>query len=209
MLSISIEYLQSIYEIKPSTEQPDYDETLDNIESLIMDICEVLSDTQRVEFRVSGFGEPAWPVDVGTDLATIITQIPDVLGALHQSENTSIQFYEQGIERELFFSCNNSRVEVICKHLVEDKLMPIKEIAGLSELRNMLGGLLVSFIELSKITCPATVDHRIFQDWLKDVSYLIENTETYETDTIEPAILANFEQMSRKYCDVLSEVQAI
>ena len=195
MLSISIEYAQSIYETKPSTEQPDYDEELDNIESVIMDICEVLSDTQTIRFRVSGFGEPAWPVDVGTDLATIISQIPDVLGALHQSENTSIQFYEQGIERELFFSCNNSRVEMTCRHLVEDKLMPIKEIAGLSELRNMLGGLLVSFIELSKITCPAIAGHRIFQDWLKDVSYLTENTESYETDTIEPAIWENFEQL--------------
>ena len=118
MLSISIEYAQSIYETKPSTEQPDYDEELDNIESVIMDICEVLSDTQTIRFRVSGFGEPAWPVDVGTDLATIISQIPDVLGALHQSENTSIQFYEQGIERELFFSCNNSRVEMACKPFI-------------------------------------------------------------------------------------------
>lgn len=82
-----------------------------------------------------------------------------------------------------------------CRHLVEDKLMQIKEIAGLSELRNMLGGLLVSFIELSKITCPAIAGHRIFQDWLKDVSYLTENTESYETDTIEPAIWENFEQL--------------
>ncbi len=187
MLSISIEYLQSIYEIKASTEQPDYDEALDNIESLITDICDVLSDTQSVGFRVSGFGELAWPVDVGTDLATIIPQIPDVLGALHQSENTSIQFYEQGIGRELFFSCNNSRVKMTCKYLTEDKPMPIKETADLSELRNMFGEFLASFIRLSNIICPAIAEHRIFRDWLKDVFCVTENTEVYETYTISRA----------------------
>jgi len=65
MLSVSIEYAQSTYGTKPSMEQPDYNEELDNIESLITDICDVLSDTQTIRFRVSGFGEPAWPVDVG------------------------------------------------------------------------------------------------------------------------------------------------
>lgn len=195
MLSVSIDYLQPIYEIKASAEQPDYDEESDNIESLIMDICEFLSDTQMIGFRVSGCGESSWPVDAGTDLATVVPQIPDVLKALYRSENTSIQFYEQGIRRELFFSCNNNKAEVICKYLDEDKAMPIKEIAGLSEVRKMLSEFLVSFIRLSKIACPAIADHRIFQDWLKDVFYLIENTEIYETDTLNRAIWTNFEQI--------------
>jgi len=195
MLSVSIEYLQPIYEIKALTQLPDYDEESDNIESLIMDICEFLSDTQMIGFRVSGCGESAWTVDAGTDLATVIPQIPDVLSALHRSENTSIQFYEQGIRRELFFSCNNNRAEVICKYLDEDKTMPIKEIAGLSEIITMLTEFLVFFIRLSKIACPAIADHRIFRDWLKEVFYLIENTEIYETDTLNRAIWTKFEQI--------------
>lgn len=174
MLSISIEYLPSIFEIRASTVQPDYDEELDNIESLITDICDVLSDTQMIRFAVSGFGE-SWPVDVRTDLSTIISQIPDALSALYQSGNTSIQFYEQGIERELFFRCNDNRVEVTCQHFNEDRPIPITETVGLSELKNMLSEVLVSFIRLSKIICPAIADHRIFQDWLKDVFCLTEN----------------------------------
>ncbi len=74
-----------------------------------------------------------------------------------------------------------------CKYLTEDKPMPIKETADLSELRNMFGEFLASFIRLSNIICPAIAEHRIFRDWLKDVFCVTENTEVYETYTISRA----------------------
>lgn len=88
---------------------------------------------------------------------------------------------------------STEQVEMTCKYLTEDKPMPIKETADLSELRNMFGEFLASFIRLSKIICPGIAEHRIFQDWLKDVFCVTENTEVYETDFhFSKKILASF-----------------
>lgn len=177
MLSILLEYSTSVYNFKASAEHIEYDEELDNIESLIMDICEFLSDTQLVRFKVSGFGESAWPVDVGTDMAVIIPQVPEVINALYKSEDTSISFYEQGIERELLFSPHNSSVKVSCKDLAGKKTVPINEIIDLSEILEMLFKFFNSFISLSKNTCPDITHHKIFQDWLKHSFVTWKDTE--------------------------------
>ena len=71
MLSLVLESKQPTVDLPVCQNQPCYDEELDNIESLISDICDWLSETQWVEFKVIGF-ELEWLVDVRVDLSTIV-----------------------------------------------------------------------------------------------------------------------------------------
>ncbi|AJQ96672.1 hypothetical Protein YC6258_04640 [Gynuella sunshinyii YC6258] len=78
-----------------------YDPDLDDINSLLMRICEYMDDHGECDFEFGGFGQQSWPVDVRTDLPVFLEQLPIVLSLLSQHENFEIDFYEQGIERTI------------------------------------------------------------------------------------------------------------
>jgi hypothetical protein len=65
--------------------------------------CEVLSSC-GTRFLAGGFGDPQWKVDVYTDMAVIIPQLNSVRDSLVRRQETALAFYEQGIERTVFFS---------------------------------------------------------------------------------------------------------
>jgi hypothetical protein len=89
----------SPYRIAASKGGRTYDPELDNITSVLTDICEALAEEGSVRFVVDGFGQDPWPVDVRTDLPVVIEQVPAVLKALRSGFSTSLGFYEQGIQR--------------------------------------------------------------------------------------------------------------
>jgi hypothetical protein len=53
-----------------------YDIELDNITSVLIDICDALAEEASVHFLVGGFGQDPWPVDVRMDLPVVIEQVP-------------------------------------------------------------------------------------------------------------------------------------
>lgn len=55
-------------------------------------------------FTLQGLGQGVWPVDVRYDLATVIEQLPGVIGALVQSQPVALQLYGQGIEKLVEFA---------------------------------------------------------------------------------------------------------
>lgn len=61
-----------------------------------MDVCVAFGDTGAFDLRVSGFGGERWPVDVATDLATILVQLPEALAASSHGQALSLNFFEQG-----------------------------------------------------------------------------------------------------------------
>src|SRR5471032_2614651 len=82
----------------PNLPGKNYDPELDDIRSILIDVCEALSN--YVQFNVSGFGQDNWPVDVATDLAVFLEQLPYFMIAISAGENFELQFYEQGIRSE-------------------------------------------------------------------------------------------------------------
>ena len=153
---------------------PEYDEEFHSIESLIMDICEYLSGFEEITFEVVGFGLE-WPVDVQTDLATIITQIPPLLMNIKNRKEAKLQFYEQGIERELVFKDNGgATLAIACFDLFNQPLATCQEHISFLELIDMLSRLLQVFLKLSEELCPKIVAHKLFQEWLKGFRSQIE-----------------------------------
>jgi hypothetical protein len=62
--------------------------------------CRALAGAGAVSFEVGGFGQERWPVDVETDLAVAVEQLPGVLAAVStEGKPFELNFYEQGIER--------------------------------------------------------------------------------------------------------------
>lgn len=94
----------------------EFDPEYDDARSVIASICDGLDEAGTATFNVSGFGDSAWPVDVATDLVTLIEQLPEALTVLElRSGKFRIEFYEQGIERLIFFNCDGDVTELRCQ----------------------------------------------------------------------------------------------
>ena len=94
----------SASEIEALGESNAYDEELDDVRSLLHDLCAALADVGRIRFVVQFAGEH-WPVDVSAD------QLPGVKGL---AEPFEIDFYEQGLERTLHFAPRGGEIDVHC-----------------------------------------------------------------------------------------------
>lgn len=91
-----------------------YDEELDDVRSVIADACEILSQSNSIRFVVQGFSDEIWPVDVATDLAVVLEQLPSAVTSLRESIPFAIDFYEQGIERVIRVSGSSDDVDLEC-----------------------------------------------------------------------------------------------
>lgn len=79
----------------PSPVTRAYDPELDDVRSILADVCELASDAGR--FIVAGFGQDRWAVDVSTDLLVLMEQLPEAFIAMESGAPFAIDFYEQGI----------------------------------------------------------------------------------------------------------------
>lgn len=122
----------------------DEDEEIDDLTSLAMTVCPVLGDL-GARFRAGGFGDDRRPVDVTTDLATVVPQIPDLLEALATGTPGELDFYEQGIERTVRFVPQDDTVELRCESYGTWAPAEPVERAGLARTRAMPGDLAIGF----------------------------------------------------------------
>ena len=93
----------------------DYDYLNDDINVVIQELCEIFEEKDIVKFRVSGFGQDNWPVDIVVDLVTIIQQIPEIINSICSGcYPFQLDFYEQGIERRLEFEKYDDFIKITC-----------------------------------------------------------------------------------------------
>ena len=105
--------------------------------SVVMDACELLAAT-NTEFRMSGFGNNHWPVDVSYDLSTFMEALPAALAALTAGEAAEIDMYGQGIERTLAFARNGDEVTISCQSRTSWRPSPGTETMPYADLLTML-----------------------------------------------------------------------
>ena len=137
-----------------------------------MNVCVHLSNENSVEFKVEGFGLE-WPVDVMTDLSTVIPQIEGVVNSLRNSDKASIQFYEQGIEKELEFLRVDENVLIKCKDLISNETFGVSEERSFNSVDRMLVNFLVSFIRWAKQRLPALCNNTFFKELSSSASRLV------------------------------------
>ena len=151
----------------PDCPDPDkYDAELDDTRSVIADLCRLLTSLGGTRFVVLGFGLDPWPTTIDPDLAVVLEQLPEVVAALRRREPARLDFYEQGIERSLWFSPDRdtSSVTIVCTDLngvphADQVVMPHEDVVS------MLWQLGSSFLKIASRLCPRTVAHPWLSTW--------------------------------------------
>ena len=141
---------------------------LDDVVAILMSICEVFESSQIVTFIVSGFGQTKWPVDCRTDLATIIEQVPEILEKIREGEYAfQLDFYEQGIERQLVFEEDNNLVKVTCISRTHWTPSPSSIFMEKVEVSTMFESLYSNFLEYSTVLCIELANNTLLKEWGK------------------------------------------
>jgi hypothetical protein len=141
---------------------------LDDVVAVLISICEVFEQSEMVSFVVSGFGQEKWPINCRTDLATVMEQIPDIIEKI--SEETfsfQLDFYEQGVERQLVFEQEGELVRVTC--ISRTNWLPTPSVIFMErvEVSTMFENLYNNFFEFSSVLCVDLVKNPLLKDWKK------------------------------------------
>lgn len=83
---------------------------------ILADICETFELSKNIEFNVIGFGLEKWPVDCMYDLLCVIEMLPNIInGFFENNYDFILDFYEQGLERTLFFEKGKNIIRIKCE----------------------------------------------------------------------------------------------
>lgn len=159
MASFNITFIRPVAVIPAVAGPSDLD-----FDSVVMDLCQVLAETDCT-FRIAGFGQSQWPVDVRYDLSTLVEQLPDVLTQIRAHESAEIDLYGQGIERTLRFGIHEDGVIVSCVSRTRWAPNPVKEELSYSELVSMLESVAAEFGESLRLIWPQLAEMKPFSEW--------------------------------------------
>jgi hypothetical protein len=187
MFSIRLETSQSV-------SHQNYDieiEEIENIQDLLYYVCEGLEDYNLAKFIIEGFGKSPWPVDISTDLLSVLDQLPDFLKFLDDPncDVECLDFYEQGIQRRIIFNKQKNTLEITCKPFSPSSLKnntlntdwgnSTKEYTiEKKEIKNMICKLIVTFISLTNEYFPELKNNQFFREWCENKYFVdcVENT---------------------------------
>ena len=142
-----------------------YDDSIDDIGAILADLCAHLSDHAAARFSVKGFGDECWPVDVYTDLAVFLEQLPYVTKMLESQQEVTLEFYEQGVERNIIMKPMKQVVKLGCVSFTAwQPIWPNEEIAW-QDLMLMLEKIRAEFVSYVESVSPPIFRHPWFQQW--------------------------------------------
>ena len=137
-----------------------------DFDSVVMDLCQVLAENDCY-FRIGGFGQSDWRVDVRYDLSTLIEQLPDTLDKVRSRLAAEIDLYAQGVERTLRFEINGDFVTVLCESRTSWTPEFSVEDIGYSGLLSMLESVATEFAESLRLVWPQLANSMPFVKWLE------------------------------------------
>jgi len=166
MLVLLLEITGNLEEFTQLDRTPDYNHQYDDVNSVIQDLCEVLQETGIVYFRVGGFGQDIWPVDVAIDLATIIEQLPEVISSISEEHYPfQLDFYEQGVERRLTFEKEDKYIRVSCYSSTSWIPHPSSILLTKENILSQFLKLKNFYVQAVKIVCPKLSGSDLFTKW--------------------------------------------
>lgn len=117
--------------------------------------CRALARSRGVSFRVSGFGDDRWPVDVETDLAVMLEQLPTASSRLLARQPFELNFFEQGIERYLTGTPSDEVVRFECVSMLPHwSPSPPVEVVSLADTERMFCEVRSRYELAVERTCP-------------------------------------------------------
>ncbi|WP_398497949.1 hypothetical protein [Variovorax sp.] len=140
-----------------------YDPNDDDVRSILADACEALEG--HAEFLIAGFGQDRWPVDLRTDLAVFLEQMPDALRAVRSGEEAEIDLYEQGIERTLELQPRGAGYAVRCVSRTDWQPVPEVDAFEGRAIETMLLGVRDAFLQALARLAPELRTHPWIVEW--------------------------------------------
>lgn len=138
----------------------------DDVMAILIYIGEVFELSGKISFIVSGFGQEKWPVDCKTDLVTVIKSIPVILKKMGEGIfSFKLDFYEQGIERQLVFEEETGAVRVTC--ISRTSWLPNPDTIFMSKIEviTMIESFYSNFLDFSSLLCRDLVENSLFKEW--------------------------------------------
>ncbi len=141
-----------------------YDPELDNITSVLSDLCAHLDDRRCLEFAVS-IGDVRLPVDVWIDLCTLLEQAPGVIRSLGSGKDCNLDFYEQGPQTFLRFEFRSGLC--LLSGMSYDRRISVDSVEVDPEaISQMLRSVVATFMAAATHASPADVQGVWMRDWL-------------------------------------------
>lgn len=119
------------------------------------------------ELIISAFGDPRWRVDVGTDLLTMLEQLPSAIRNISSGQYAEIELYEQGAERAFEFTPAGDCYVVSCRSWGKWQPASGTERIERAELVAMLTEVRDRFMTLVRNSAPQLAEHPWVVSWLK------------------------------------------
>lgn len=147
----------------------DSEDELNDLESVLQIICRKLEG--RTKFVVNAFDVTDWPVDVRADFSVFLEQAPKMLEFLISDTKRSfvLDFYEQGIERELTFTYEGDTVVITCKSRIAWRPNREKILLSRRKLGRLLIDVFANFEDVVNKFCPDAAQNVMFRDWLESI----------------------------------------
>lgn len=152
----------------PRFKARDYRVEEDDVRSILMDICRAL-DT-RSEFRVSGFGQQRWPVDVSCDLGIFLEQLPYALRRLQAGQTAQIDLYEQGVERTLDWVPAGPVCVATCRSWSTWQPDPSVQTVSTRDVIDLMSTTLETFLGAMAQMAPELLAHPWIVEWREGVT---------------------------------------
>jgi uncharacterized protein YjbI with pentapeptide repeats len=166
MITLALQYDLSALTAHPDC---DYDPARDNeIVGLLIHLCGALHETGAARFYVIAFDDRPWPVSVRRDLSVVLEQLSGVLAALRSSaDEFELDFFEQGIERNLLFHRTPSNWLTVeySSNLDWNPPRSVENIDA-ADLERQIVELVESFVRAAQVVCPAAAGSPVFREWL-------------------------------------------
>lgn len=138
--------------------------------TILDEICDRLSDTNKIDFIINGFGEERWPVDVWCDLSVLLEQLPEAFENLRKSKyNFEIDLYEQGIQRKLIINGDTNLAFIKCISETDWIPEPGKIEIENAKLFGMFKKFFDDFLMMSNKVCPVLCKEKVFVEWEKNI----------------------------------------
>lgn len=134
--------------------------------AVISMICDIFEISGAVTFKASGFGQNEWPVDCRIDLATVMEQVPEILKKIELNQYDFIlDFYEQGMERQVAFSQDKDAVKLTCSSRTHWTSDPIFIHMKKEQISRIFEDLYNRFLEIGEILCSDLIHDPMLKEW--------------------------------------------
>lgn len=167
MLNICLVNSQPLKQTNRFSSVRNYNLDMDNEASVIFDICDMFEETGNIRFIITGFGQEEWPVSCRFDLPGLIEELPEIVSKINLGDyNFTLNFDEQGIEREIIFEENEVNVSVTCISRTTWKPTPSTIRMEKGDVRRVFTRLHENFVSYSTLLCFDLINNPLLKDWL-------------------------------------------